>query len=259
MATSVRHARIVALSLAAIAALAPVELAAQGRTVSGVVRDCYIKHGVEAVRVGLEGKEAFVLTDSAGRFTIPGTPRTAFVLTARRVGYIAQQFEVFAGNDTTVRITLRPNLGGPASTRCELTLDAQVTRVLNGYVRDAVTNQGVQRAQVTVQGTSLGTFADSSGAFTIVGVLRDSLVLTAKRIGYQSVNKFLPAGGDTTVTFYLQTSATLRPVRRDTLTPLRQSPLRPHESITPCSRPRWLATLPRARAAAAFPCLRSPS
>ena len=230
MTTSLRNARIVALSLAGFAALAPAELAAQGRTVSGVVRNCYIKEGVEAVRVGLEGKEAFVVTDSAGRFTIPGAPPAAHVLFVRRSGYIAQQFEVFAGNDTTVSIALRPSLGGPTLTICELSLDAQVRRVLRGYVRDAVTDQPIERATVIVQGKPIGILANPTGAFTLVGVPFDSLVLTAKRVGYQSVDKRLPAGGDTTVTFYLRSSATIRFLRRDTIAVqwiTRRSPRRP--------------------------------
>lgn len=224
--------RLAAL-LIAVAAGVPGVLPAQGRTVSGVVRDCYIRHGVEAVRVGLSlTSPEYVSTDSAGRFAVRDAPRGAFILWARRVGYEAQQFEVFPGGDTAVTISLRTNLGGPVQTPCEVALDWQVARTLTGVVRDATTGQVVERAQVTIQATSLGIYTTKAGEFKIVGASRDGLIVTAKRVGYQSDDKRLPAGGDTTLTFYLQSSATLRP-RRDTIPLLLEAALRSRDKLVP--------------------------
>ncbi|HEX5829902.1 MAG TPA: carboxypeptidase regulatory-like domain-containing protein, partial [Gemmatimonadaceae bacterium] len=58
------------------------------------------------------------------------------------------------------------------------------TGTVTGVVRDA-NGRELQAAQVTVQGTSLGTTTDSVGRFTLRGVPPGAQTLVARRVGYE--------------------------------------------------------------------------
>jgi len=78
---------------------------AQGRTVSGTVKDSLTGEGIEAARVAVQGTAMLVSTNQQGQFTLTGLPAGAVTLMVRAVGY--RRREVPAGPGTTsVAVTL---------------------------------------------------------------------------------------------------------------------------------------------------------
>jgi TonB-linked SusC/RagA family outer membrane protein len=78
---------------------------AQGRTVSGTVKDSLNGDGIEAARVAVQGTSILVSTNQQGQFTVTGLPAGAVTLMVRAVGYRRREVPVAAGT-TSVDVTL---------------------------------------------------------------------------------------------------------------------------------------------------------
>jgi TonB-dependent SusC/RagA subfamily outer membrane receptor len=90
------------------------------------------------------------------------------------------------------------------------TLGAQATTgTLRGRVTEGVSGRGVPEAQVTVNGTRLGAITNANGDFTLAAVPAGSRTITARRIGYQPVERTIVVGaGDNDIgSIALQVSA----------------------------------------------------
>src|SRR5690349_10410262 len=78
---------------------------AQGRTVSGTVRDSVTGAPVEAARVGVRSQTTVTGTNTAGQFTLSDVPAGAAVIQIRAVGYRRRDVPLSAG-DNTLTISL---------------------------------------------------------------------------------------------------------------------------------------------------------
>ncbi len=80
---------------------------------------------------------------------------------------------------------------------------------LTGRVLDAATSAPVRNAQVTIDGTALGTQSDDDGRFRIANIPPSARDVTARRIGYRplSVRFTMDASGSANVTLSLVISA----------------------------------------------------
>lgn len=88
-------------------------------------------------------------------------------------------------------------------------LNAQQTGSVGGTVIDAVSNQAVSGAQITVEGTQRGSLSDGRGRFLVSQVPAGPQKLRVTFIGYgtKTMDVTVPAGGVATVAFELQISA----------------------------------------------------
>src|SRR5437899_12972444 len=66
---------------------------------------------------------------------------------------------------------------------------AQFTGTVRGRVVDASAGRGLADAQVTVSGTRIGALSAAGGEFTLANVPAGPRSITARRIGYQPVQK----------------------------------------------------------------------
>src|SRR5688500_4077686 len=64
---------------------------------------------------------------------------------------------------------------------------AAQTGKITGVVTDAATGQPIEGVQVIVQGTTLGAVTQANGRYFIISVSPGTYTVTARRIGYQSV------------------------------------------------------------------------
>lgn len=71
---------------------------------------------------------------------------------------------------------------------------AQAGGVIAGTVVDARTLRGVDGAQVSVEGTSLGALTDASGGFRITGVSGAEVTVQVRRIGYRPASQVVRVG-----------------------------------------------------------------
>jgi len=71
---------------------------------------------------------------------------------------------------------------------------AQTAGVVAGTVIDARTLRGVDGAQVSVEGGTLGAMTDGSGGFRIVGVTGAEVTLSVRRIGYRPTTQAVRVG-----------------------------------------------------------------
>jgi len=71
---------------------------------------------------------------------------------------------------------------------------AQATGVVAGSVVDARTLRGVDGAQVSVEGGTLGALTDASGGFRIAGVTGAQVTLQVRRIGYRPTTEVVRVG-----------------------------------------------------------------
>lgn len=73
---------------------------AQGRTISGRIRDSVTGGPIEGARVGILGGSTAVSTSSAGQFALPNLPDGDVTIQVRAVGFRRQDIRVTAGTST---------------------------------------------------------------------------------------------------------------------------------------------------------------
>jgi TonB-linked SusC/RagA family outer membrane protein len=73
---------------------------AQGRTITGSVRDSLTGAAIAGARIGLQGGTTAVSPNAAGQFELPGVPAGEVTLQVRAVGYRRQDVRVPAGIST---------------------------------------------------------------------------------------------------------------------------------------------------------------
>ncbi|MFH5832433.1 carboxypeptidase-like regulatory domain-containing protein [Halalkalibaculum sp. DA384] len=90
-----------------------------------------------------------------------------------------------------------------------VTLHAQNSGVLSGYVTDAQTGDPLPGATVRLEGTERGAATDTNGYFTIEKVAPRSYTVTASFVGYQSVTRYnvvVNSGNNPDINFALEPS-----------------------------------------------------
>lgn len=86
-------------------------------------------------------------------------------------------------------------------------LFGQASGKLNGYVKDALTQQVIEGAGIVLEGTSFRTTTDSNGYFRIDGITPGSYAVKASMTGYASKTEFnvqITSGNANSVNFLLQ-------------------------------------------------------
>ena len=73
---------------------------AQGRTVSGTVKDSLTGEGIEAARITVQGSTIVGGTNRLGEFTLTGVPTGAVTLQVRAVGYRRREVPVDPGTSS---------------------------------------------------------------------------------------------------------------------------------------------------------------
>lgn len=95
---------------------------------------------------------------------------------------------------------LVPVLTRMLSHRLHTTAPVRLVGTIVGTVTVAETRAAVASAQVTVEGTGLGTLTNSDGAFSIAGVPAGRQAVTVTSIGYRTVTHEVEVADDATVT-----------------------------------------------------------
>src|ERR1043166_4565098 len=70
---------------------------AQGRTLSGTVKDSLTGEGIEAARISVQGSTIVGSSNRVGEFTLTGVPAGAVTLLVRAVGYRRREVPVAPG------------------------------------------------------------------------------------------------------------------------------------------------------------------
>ncbi len=112
---------------------------AQGRTVSGAVRDSLNGNPIEAARVAVQGSTLIVSTNAQGQFTLLGVPDGAVTLLVRAVGYRRQEVPVSAGT-SNVTVVLNRDVFRVE----EIVVTGQATGVARRNLPNAVGSIGVE-------------------------------------------------------------------------------------------------------------------
>ena len=112
---------------------------AQGRTITGVVRDSLSGDGVEAARVGVQGTPILVSTDAQGQFTVSGAPAGDVILTVRAVGWRRREISV-SGATTNVTVVLTKDVFRIE----EIVVTGQATGVARRNLPNAVASVGAE-------------------------------------------------------------------------------------------------------------------
>ncbi|HEV8597725.1 MAG TPA: SusC/RagA family TonB-linked outer membrane protein [Gemmatimonadales bacterium] len=123
--------------VAALLGLLAGTAAAQGRSVSGTVRDSLTGVGIEGARVAVQGTPLLTATDQAGQFTLAGVPAGAAMVLVRAVGY--RRREIALGADAT---TLDVTLTRDVFKLEEVVITGQVTGVARRNLPNAVASLG---------------------------------------------------------------------------------------------------------------------
>ena len=80
---------------------------AQGRTITGVVRDSLSGDAVEAARVGVQGTPILVSTDAQGQFTLSNAPAGDVILTVRAVGWRRREIPVSSATSNVTVVLIK--------------------------------------------------------------------------------------------------------------------------------------------------------
>src|SRR5688500_4213459 len=108
---------------------------AQGRTITGSVRDSLTGAPIAGARIGLLGGTMAVSPNAAGQFELPGVPAGEVTLQVRAVGYRRQDVRVPAGV-STVEVAL----GRDVFKIEEIVVTGQATGVERRNLANAVAN-----------------------------------------------------------------------------------------------------------------------
>jgi len=116
---------------------------AQGRTISGTIRDSVTSAPIEAARIGVRGQTTMVGTNAAGQFTLNDVPAGATILQVRAVGYRRRDIPLDAGTST-----LNVSLVKDIFKMEEIVVTGQVTGVARRNLPNAVATIGSEDISV---------------------------------------------------------------------------------------------------------------
>jgi TonB-linked SusC/RagA family outer membrane protein len=134
-----KHGVLVATLLGLLAGTA----VAQGRSVSGTVRDSLTGTGIEGARLAVQGTPILVATNQSGQFTLDGLPAGAATVLVRAVGYRRRTIPLSA--DAT---TLDVRLSKDVFKLEEVVITGQVTGVARRNLPNAVASIGAEDISV---------------------------------------------------------------------------------------------------------------
>jgi TonB-linked SusC/RagA family outer membrane protein len=116
---------------------------AQGRTVTGTVRDSVTGAPIEAARVGVRGQATVAGTNAAGQFTLDNVPAGAAIVQVRAVGYRRKELPLGAGDNT-----LTVSLAKDVFKLEEIVITGQQTGIARRNLPNAVATIGAEDISV---------------------------------------------------------------------------------------------------------------
>jgi hypothetical protein len=174
-------------------------LPAQTYTLSGTVREDPAGTVISDAKVEVAdganaGKNG--TTDASGKYRIQGLTVGSFAIRSTKSGFDTAERAVTMTGDTTVDLTMR---------RTPLP-----TYTLSGTVREQGTNAAIDQATVEIiSGTNVGksTLTNSSGLYTLSGLLAGVFDLRASKSGYDSGSRSITLSGNMSADMTLTKSA----------------------------------------------------
>jgi carboxypeptidase family protein len=172
--------------------------AAATATISGRITDQQTGRGiVEALVRIVDGPNMnqAAVADANGNYTLPGLTPATFTLQVSAGGYATVVRDVDLRADAVLSIVLQAS-----------------TRTIAGTVTDAATHGVLPNILVVVpEGPSAGisTRSDASGRYTIAGVSSSTTDIQASAIGYLTISRIVPIGGDARIDIVMTRTASV--------------------------------------------------
>ena len=127
---------------------------------------------VPGAQVETSPTSSIVLTDSVGQFTITGVAAGEYTVTAKLADFKNESVSVTVAEEQTAQVVL------------SLEPRASVGGRLRGTLRDAVSNQPINRANITTDPPTVALITDDAGHFLIDSLAVGNYTVFIKKHGY---------------------------------------------------------------------------
>ncbi len=162
--------------------------------IEGTVKDV-AGAAIEGTSIVVAGTGLSATTGSNGYYFIDNVPAGEQEVTASADGYYSQTATVKVEEDATVTQDFVLQAITPSP-----------TRTVSGTVKDG-TDNALEGATVTIEGTGLSTTTGSDGSYSISDVEEGTYNITASKSGYSSQTETVTVDSDTIVDFVLEEEA----------------------------------------------------